>query len=84
MFVIVLVMLVDVCAVKLSPVVFGLSVAIHEYVDVTLLVMGIFKATPLQIVDVFTEVMSGKGFTVTVKFCAVPGHVPLDEVGVIV
>jgi hypothetical protein len=54
-----------VCVVVLSPVVFGLSVAIQVYPETTLLVSVKFTAPPLQMVALFTLVIAGVGLTVT-------------------
>ncbi len=70
------------CVVKLSPVVFILSVAIHVKVEGTLLVNGMLAVPPLQMVAAFVLVITGVGFTVIVTVCAIPGHPP--EVGVTV
>lgn len=53
------------CVVKLSPVVFGLFVAIHENVDAVLPVNGMLTVPPLQMVAVAALVMVGRGFTIT-------------------
>ena len=66
------------CVVKLSPVVFTLSAAIHENATpATFDVNGIFTAAPVQIVAVAALVTIGVGLTVTVTVCVVPVH-PLD------
>ena len=78
----VLLIVLVVCVVILSPDVFGLFVAIHVYVEATLLVNGIITVPPLQIVAVFALVIAGIGLTVTVAVIAVPLQ-PLAE-GVIV
>lgn len=54
------------CAVKLSPVVFVLSVAIQVYADGTLLVNARLVVLPLQIVALPALVIAGAGFTDTV------------------
>ena len=54
------------CDVKLSPVVFELSAAIHENVEGMLDVNGRLIAMPLHIVAVAELVVVGAGFTVTV------------------
>lgn len=71
LFVIVLIKGFPVCVVRLSPVVFILSAAIHEYVEVTLLVNGILTVPILQIVAP-VEVMVGVGITLTLKICGTP------------
>lgn len=71
-----------VCVVTLSPVVFGLLVAIQVKVEPTLLVSGILTTCPLQMVALLTLVITGKGFTVTVAVTGLPTHVP--AVGVMV
>ena len=43
-----------------------------------------FKGVPLHTVAVLAEVIKGKGFTVTVTVCGVPGQPPEVEVGVTV
>jgi hypothetical protein len=73
-----------VCVVVLSPVVFGLSVAIHEYVEVTLLVKGMLTVPPLHTDAVIELVMIGTGITVTVTVCEIPAQVPPITVGVTV
>jgi hypothetical protein len=65
------------CAVVLSPVVFGLSVAIQVKVEPTLAVNGIFTVPPLQIVAEPALVIAGTGFTVTVAVCEAPVHDPI-------
>jgi hypothetical protein len=64
--VMVLLIVLEDCAVVLSPVVFPLFAAIHEYVELMLLVNGMFNVPPLQIVALFELVIVGTGFTVTV------------------
>jgi len=55
------------CVVKLSPVVFTLSVAIHVKVEpATFVVRIMFTVFPVQMVAVFALVITGVGFTVTV------------------
>jgi hypothetical protein len=68
----------------LSPDVFALSPAIHENVDATFEVSAIETEPPLHIVAEFALVIVGAGFTVTVTVCAVPGQLPLVDVGVTV
>ena len=53
------------CSVVLSPVVLALSVAIHVYVEATLLVNGMLTVPPLHIVAELALVIAGVGFTVT-------------------
>ena len=65
MLVIVLLKVVALCDMILSPVVFGLSFAIHENVEAILLVSGILTVPPLQIVAVVALVIVGVGLTVT-------------------
>ena len=72
------------CGLKISPVVFGLSVAaFHTYVEVMSLVKGILAVPLLQILAVVALVIFGAGFTVNVKTC-VPAQPPTTAVGVIV
>ena len=73
-----------VCAVVLSPFVFGLLSAIQLKVEALLLVNTILKIPPLQIVAVFGLVILGKGFTVTVNVCGVPTQPSGVDVGVTV
>ena len=84
LFVIVLLSGFAVCTVVLSPVVFRLSVATHEYVEFTLLVKGILTVPPLQIVALLGFVIIGVGSTVTVIVCGVPKHPCGLDVGVTV
>ena len=72
------------CDTILSPVVFGLSFAIHVNEDATLLVRGIFTMPPLQIVAVAALVIVGVGLTVTVTVCVTPTQPPVVAVGVTV
>jgi len=72
------------CSVVLSPVVFALSVAIHVYVEDTLLVNGMLIVSPLHIVAELTLVIAGVGFTVTLTVCPAPKQLPPLEVGVTV
>jgi len=65
LFVIVLLKVLVLCSVVLSPVVLALSVAIHVYVEATLLVNGMFTVPPLHIVAELALVIAGVGFTVT-------------------
>lgn len=67
----------------LSPVVLGLSDAIHVYVELTLLVNGIVAVPPLQIV-VPDVVIIGVGITLTDTVCGIPAQVPLIKEGVTV
>jgi hypothetical protein len=73
-----------VCVVVLSPLVFGLSVAIHVNVEGTLLVKGMLAVCPLQMVAEEALVMLGVGLTVTLTVCAVPAQLPPVDVGVTV
>lgn len=70
--------------VVLSPVVFGLFVAIQVYDEATLLVSGMLTVFPLQMVAVDALVIAGVGFTVTVTVCGVPAQPPAVAVGVTV
>ena len=70
------------CEVILSPVVFGLSIAIQVKEAATLLVRGILTVPALQIVAVVLLVIAGAGFTVTVTVCAVPTQLHSEDVGV--
>ena len=72
------------CSVVLSPVVLALSVAIHVYVDATLLVNGMLTVPPLHIVAELALVIAGIGFTVTLTVCPAPMQLPALEVGVTV
>ena len=47
-------------------------------------VSAIFNAVPLQMEAEVVLVITGKGFTVTVTVCGVPGQLPAVEVGVTV
>ena len=62
------------CSVVLSPVVLALSVAIHVYVEATLLVNGMLTVPPLHIVAELALVITGVGFTVTVTAVLGPVH----------
>ena len=84
LFVIVLLKVLVLCSVVLSPVVFALSVAIHVYVEATLLVNGMFTVPPLHIVAELALVIAGVGFTVTLTVCPAPMQLPPIEVGVTV
>ena len=65
------------CVVKLSPVVFVLSVAIQVNVAPTTLdVSGMFTVAPVQIVAVPALVTVDAGLTVTVTVWAIPEHPP--------
>lgn len=82
--VIVLVIVEEVCVIKLSPVVLLLSDEIQEKVEFTFEVRAKFIPFPLQMVAVFTLVICGDGFTVVVTETEVPTQEPEDEVGVTV
>ena len=84
LFIIVLLKVLVLCSVVLSPVVFALSVAIHVYVETTLLVNGMLIVSPLHIVAELTLVIAGVGFTVTLTVCPAPIQLPPLEVGVTV
>ena len=84
LFVIVLLKVLVLCSVVLSPVVLALSVAIHVYVDATLLVNGMLTVPPLHIVAELALVIAGVGFTVTLTVCPAPMQLPAIEVGVTV
>jgi hypothetical protein len=82
--VIVFVIVLPVCAVVLSPLVFALSEATQENVDAMFAVNARFTAFPEHSVAVFALVIAGVGFTVTVTVCEVPGQLPAEVVGVTV
>lgn len=84
LFVIVFVNGLPVCAVVLSPVVFTLSLASHEYVEVKELVKGILTVPPLQIVALLKLVIVGVGIILTVTVCGVPVQPSGVDVGVTV
>jgi len=84
LFVIVLLKVLVLCSIVLSPVVFALSVAIHVYVEATLLVNVILTVSPLHIVAELALVIAGVGFTVTLTVCSAPMQLPPLEVGVTV
>lgn len=64
----------------LSPVVFALFAAIHENVEATSAVSGMFNATPLHTVAEEALVITGAGLTVTVAVIGVPGQALADGV----
>ena len=66
----------------LSPLVFALSEATQVKLEGTLLVIFRFNAVPLQIDTLLILVTVVVGLTVTDNVCAVPKHVPIVEVGV--
>jgi hypothetical protein len=68
------------CVVKLSPVVFKLSVAIQVYVEPTLLVKGILTVFPVQIVAEAALVIVGVGLTVTETTIGAPVQTPAKGV----
>jgi hypothetical protein len=61
-----------------------LFAAIQVKGEALLLVNDIPTASPLQIVPLAGPVMTGDGFTVTVKVCGFPAHPSGLDVGVIV
>ena len=67
--------------VVLSPLIFGLSIAIHEKSDASVLVNGKLRGSPLQIAAFATLVITGEGSTVIVMVLGIPGHEPDTEVG---
>jgi hypothetical protein len=69
------------CWIRLSPVVFGLSVPIHEYVEDIFAVRAIEKLVPLHILAVVPLVMVGAGLIVTVIVCGGPVHPWFVDVG---
>ncbi len=72
------------CAVVSSPVVFGLSVADHENEEATVLVNGIDRLPPLQIVALEALVIEGLGLILKVNVFGAPIQPPPEEVGVTV
>ena len=71
------------CNVVLSPVVLGLSVAIHVNVELMFAISDMFAVAPLQMVVKLLLISTGSGFTVTVTVCEAPKQ-PAVEVGVTV
>ena len=72
------------CAVVSSPVVFGLSAADHENEEATVLVNGIDRLPPLQIVALEELVIEGLGLMLKVNVFDAPIQPPPEEVGVTV
>ena len=78
----VLAMVAELVAVKDSPVVLGLSVASHEKEEATFDVRLMLNGMPEHNVVVLLLVTLTVGTKLTVTLIGLPGHDPVEEVGV--
>jgi hypothetical protein len=74
----------ELTAVVLSPVIFVLSVVDQEKLEGTLEVMGILRGRLLQMVTGDIGLTVTAGTTLTDRVNGVPGHVGLEVLGVMV